>query len=127
MGSNHKLEDSMNHSELTLDIFARQFRAWQGDCQSVCYPRQFWKDIQQLSKQYPINDIAKALAIDTTFLRDRLRKKSFKFAPVYLQTFYNVVSLEFFTVISERPITVRFQSDHKQLIQCILCLLSHKS
>ena len=117
----------MNDSELTLDILAKQFKAWQGDCKRVSYPKQFWEDIQQLSKQYPISDIAQALEISADFLRDRLRKRSYKFAPVYIQTFCNVVALEFFTTFNERPITVRFQSDHVQLAQLILCLLSHKS
>ena len=126
MESNHKLEDSMKDSELTLDVFAKQFKAWRGDRRHVPYPKQFWENIHQLSKKYSIHDIAQALEINASFLRDRLRNKPHKFAPVHLKTFYSIATLEFFTVLSERPIVVRFQSDHEQLVQLILALSSHK-
>jgi hypothetical protein len=116
----------MTDSDLTLETLAQNFKAWKGTQQHRAYPRQFWEDINLLSKHYSISDIAQALGINATFLRQKLRKKSHKFAPVHLKTFYSIASLEFFTAFSERAMTVRFQTDHEQLVRMIISLSGYK-
>lgn len=116
----------MTDSNITLDTLAQNFKAWRGSCRHRAYPKQFWEDINLLSKDYAISDIAKALGINVAFLRQKLKNKAHKFAPVHLKSFYSIVALDFFTPCNERPITVRFQSDHDQLVQLIIALSSAK-
>lgn len=116
----------MAHSEITLETLAQNFKAWRGNNHHLAYPKQFWKDIIFLSKSHSISDIAQALGINEAFLRQKLKKKSHKFAPVHLKTFYSIASLDFFTALNERAMTVRFQADHEQLVHLIATLSSYK-
>jgi hypothetical protein len=117
---------SMTDSNLTLESLAQNFKAWRGDRPHRSYPKQFWEDIRTLSKQHSISEIAKALGINVAFLRQKIKKKSIEFAPVELKTFYSITSIDFFTNLSDRPMTVRFQSDHEQLASLILALSCYK-
>jgi hypothetical protein len=116
----------MKDSDVSLENLAKNFKAWKGNRHHLAYPKQFWEEIKLLSEHHSISDIAQALDINAGFLRQKLQKKTQKFAPVHLKTFYSIVSLDFFTALSDRAMTVRFQSDHEQLVLLIASLSSCK-
>jgi hypothetical protein len=117
----------MIESNVSLDTLAQNFKAWRGSSRHRAYPKQFWEDINLLSQHHSISDIAKALDINEVFLRQKMKKKAFKFAPVQLKSFYSIVALDFFTDYSDRAMTVRFQADHEQLVNLIASLSKLKS
>ena len=106
-----------------LDTFANKFRKWRGDRRYCKYPKYFWDEIRQLASHYPILAIAQALNISPQYIKIRLKKESgqLTFAPLKVVSFPAPVSIEF-TDSSSRPMTVRFEASHEQLVNMILSL-----
>jgi hypothetical protein len=105
-----------------LEALANQFKEWRKSRRHHRYPKQFWEEILQLAEYYPICVIAKALNINASYLRQRLRQNQIKlsFAPVTV-TMPSVVSIEF-TNQNSCFMSVRFQATHGELVNMILSL-----
>jgi hypothetical protein len=106
-----------------LETFANKFKAWRGDRRYRQYPEHFWDEIRNLVKHYPVAVIAQAININPSYLKFKLGagKKRLKLIPLQITSAPFQASIEF-TNHNCRPITVRFQANHEQLVNMILSL-----
>jgi hypothetical protein len=108
-----------------LEIFADKFKRWRGNRRYLRYPSHFWKEIERFIRHYDIKVIANAVGINPSYLRNRIRKdkqsKSITFTPLQVSSLPFAASIEFVDR-SDKPMTIRFQADSRELIQIIRSL-----
>lgn len=105
-----------------LEAFADKFKQWRGNRRYLRYPPHFWEEIQSFIDQYDIERVAKAIHVNSSYLRHKIRKnkqsQSITFAPLQVISLPQAASIEFIDKNS-KPLILRFQADCNQLIQII--------
>lgn len=112
-----------------LEALACKFKEWRGHRRYQPYPQHLWEEISRLVKIHPLSTVADALGINPAYLRYKFNKKPQKqisFVPVEINSFPLPISIEI-NDKNHKPLIVRFQADHQQLINIISSLLESSS
>lgn len=106
-----------------LEALAIKFKEYRGDRRYCRYPQHLWEEAHQLSKHHPVSVIAKALRVKPCLIKNQLLKFSnhLMFTPVEITSHSFQVSIELIDS-NCRPITVRFQANHSQLLDMVKSL-----
>jgi hypothetical protein len=106
-----------------LESLASKFKEWRGDRRHYRYPKSFWDEVRELAKREPISAIAEACGITPHYLKNKILKepRAVTFAQVQMTSLPSQAVIEFADG-SSRPMTIRFQADHEQLVSMIRSL-----
>ncbi len=106
----------------SIDELARKFKEWRGSRRQCRFPKAFWDDIRQLSTHHTLKIISKKFGISEQYIRRKLKNpQQVKFAQVKVASQPSAVTIEF-SDNNLRPMTVRFQANHDELVRVILTL-----